>query len=195
LPKRTDFSTAAHAERMGLAIEALLWVLGSDPRVQRAYQRWRLDHELFGVLDDATFRARMLRDKDRDLERLDRLVREELKLPYAWLPQELLRDFGLTVIGEVAGETLGPRYQPVTDGLPAGRRPKHDGEHIARDIEWLYRTTIKEPSESVSALAREYAGSAGRHTDARSVIQNGIARARQLLSALDLEPPQKSTGC
>lgn len=184
------FSTAGDAERMGLAMEALIATLGRDPRVQRAYVQWCLDHQLLGVTDAETFRARLLRNRDGDLERLRRLV-DDLKLPYRWLAQELLRDFGLTIIGEATiGETPSAQYVPVTDGLPSGRSPKNDGEHIARDVEWLYRTRVKVPPDSISAIAKDYAQQAERDTDARSVVQYGIERAAQLLSALDVEPEE-----
>jgi len=160
------FSTAGDARRMGLAMEALIATLGRDPRVQRAYMQWCLDHQLLGVTDAATFRARLLRDRDGDLQRLRQLV-DDLKLPYAWLAQELLRDFGLTVIGEATiGETPAAQYVPAIEGLPSGRGPKHEGEHIARDVEWLYRTRVKVPPDSISAIAREYAQQVERQTDA-----------------------------
>jgi hypothetical protein len=69
-----------------------------------------------------------------------------------------------------------------------GRRPKGDGRHIQRDVEWLYRATVKDPRDTIRALAREYADRAGRRSDARSVVQIGIQRARDLLAVFDPLP-------
>lgn len=57
---------------------------------------------------------------------------------------------------------------------------------IRRDVEWYYRAALKSPKDSVSRLSREYAHAdpAYHQKDARSVVRDGIARAKQ---ALDIE--------
>jgi hypothetical protein len=62
-----------------------------------------------------------------------------------------------------------------------GKYPARGGDDIVRNVKWLYRVDVKVPSDTIAAIAKEYAETAGRHTDARSVVQNGIHQARALL--------------
>jgi hypothetical protein len=54
---------------------------------------------------------------------------------------------------------------------------------IHRNVAWFYRARVKEPRDTVHAIAREYAEATGRNTDPRSVVQNGIRQAEVLLGA------------
>jgi hypothetical protein len=177
----------ADAERVGHAADALVWVLGGDPRVQGAYAAWRMAHGLHGPFPDLdTFKRALLTDRDRDRDLMQRLVRDDLRLSYAWLPDLLLYDFATTVVAEITGASLGVSLTaPRVEDLPAGRQPKGGWGQVLRDVEWFYRATIKRPPDSVRALTREYERSAARHTDARSVVQTGMKRAKKLLAALD----------
>ena len=168
--------------------------LGRDARVRAVYYAWRTDHGLDQHrAPTVAFRAAVLRDADCDLARLGRLVREDLKCGFDWLPQFLLARFRLLSLDAVTGVSRGLVIEAPTDvdGLPRGRRVKHDGEHVRRDVEWFYRHKLKNPSDTIASLAREYADVAQRGTDARSVIQNGMKRAEHFLSAIyiPLTPP------
>lgn len=147
------------AQRMTLALEALLAILRTDPRVQRVYDAWLQSPPG----DEASGRRAV-----------DAVI-AEMHLPYPWLTPPLIRDFLASALN---------RHVQVTvdlDELP-GRLSKNDGRHIRRDVEWYYRAEIKQPPDSISQLAREYAVVAGRDTKAHSVIRNGIARAKDLLA-------------
>ena len=184
---------AADAERIGCACDAFVWVLGGDPRVRAAYAAWRVAHGLVGPFADlATFRAAVLRDLEADLRLLERFVQTDLELSYVWLPQMLLADFRLTVLGEVTGDSsLSVRTMPGTlmQSLPPGRRAKAHGRALVRDVEWYYRARVKRPPDSIRRLAAEYSQQAGRVTDARSVVQTAVQRAEILLAAPSLDPP------
>jgi hypothetical protein len=62
-----------------------------------------------------------------------------------------------------------------------GRKPRHGGRDIARNVCWYYRVHVKRPPDTRSQIAREYAASERRDNDARSVVQNGIKQAVALL--------------
>ena len=166
MPPRAIGDTPATRECAGKACEALLWTLGADPRVKRAYAAWlasppgRRDHGI-----------------------IDRLVRDELALSYSWLPRLLLMAFAASAYWELTGEVRHVRVTPAE--LPPGRRAKHEGQHILRDVEWYYRAKIQSPPTPKRKLAAEYQRAVGRTTDARSVVQTGIRRAEQLLSIFD----------
>ena len=66
-------------------------------------------------------------------------------------------------------------------GVPKGQAPPHDGATIEENVQWWYRAKVKNPTDSISSLAEEYATRENRVTDCRSVIQIGIERAETLL--------------
>lgn len=158
-------------ERAGLAAQALVQVLRRDLRVKEKHLAWQrsLPQDL-----------RRYKTKTDDLAALDRFLQEDLKLNYGWLAPLLLFDFGAQVVD--AGSIL---VTPEDVGLPAGRRAKGKGEHIARDVEWLYRAEIKSPADSVRSLGREYLTTLSgpqRAGDGRAAVEAGIKRARRLLA-------------
>src|SRR5262249_569512 len=110
---------------MGLAAEALVWVLGEDPRVQAAYAAWEagvLARRLplgrgIAVTSVAAVLGTMQQNRARDLETLTRLVRNDLHLDYQWLPGHLLADFGQAFVGRLTG-ALGVGIRLVAD-IPA----------------------------------------------------------------------------
>ena len=51
-----------------------------------------------------------------------------------------------------------------------------------RDATWFYRHKLRVPAVSVKQLAREYAASEQRNTNARSVVQDGIKRMAAFLA-------------
>ena len=155
--------TPATLQCAGVACEALLDVLSADPRVRRAFVAW-LEWP--------------------DVAILERLVRDELKLPYDWLPELLMQKFAAGAWSYVTGASAAIRVTP-TD-LPLGRGAKGDGDYIRRDVEWLYHRKYRvPPTASVSQLAADYEREVGRRTDARSVVQTGINRAEQLLAIFE----------
>lgn len=187
LPKhKPAVGTAAYMVKAGQAAEALVWFLGGDPRVRRAYAEWCRSHGLVRgeivVAVDAYMRS-ALENKERDLAKLDSLVRNELGLEYPWLAPLLLFAFGSTAIGNTGRLSL----TPADLGLPAGRRAKGKGQYIARDVEWFYRAEIKVPPDTVRSIAKEHSAQAQSAGLWHSVVQNGIARAKDLLAVMDIE--------
>ena len=183
-------TTVGDATRAAIACEALIWFLGSDPRVQRAYVEWRVAHGLFGVFPDgAAFLAAVFGDQDDDVDRVSRLVCLELGLSYPWLPSLLLADWRVTVFGEVIGNrnlclSITPGDE-VSTLLPTGRAPRASGRTIARDVEWYYRAEIKRPRETPYAIGKEYAAVEQTTKPSQySTVEAGIARVKQLLDSL-----------
>jgi hypothetical protein len=180
---------------MAVAAESLVRVLVDDPRVRRAFVEWKEDHRRQGHFQDwLSFKAAMAEHRDRDLARLDRLVSEDLGLPYEWLGWLLLADFGLTIIGEA---TNNPKshfsLQPDVTGLPPGRAPRAGGRDIARDVEWYYRVEIKVPRETTYEIGKEYASRPGIHLRKKSqdsTVDGGIQNAKKLLAAFAVDRTQ-----
>ena len=195
-------------QRACLIVEALLGVLGDDPRVQWTYTTWRRDHQLTksflqrlrrrrrdpdpteqDVEDAQLFGARLLCDDPRDLARVQRLVHDQLGVAYPWLPPVLLCQFRVWAHHEATGDPLTLRVQlpPVT--LAPGRAPVTSAAKLTDYVQWFYRHEIKQQRDTIATLAREAVGEQSR-SDAHSKIQYGIARAKQLLAAVVLiEPP------
>ena len=67
-------------------------------------------------------------------------MRDELKLPYPWLPQLLMKAMAATAYEQLTGESRRLRVEPAE--LLPGRSAKAEGRHILRDVEWLYRAEI-----------------------------------------------------
>lgn len=151
----------------GLACEALLWVLGSDPRLERAYAAWLVSPH-----------------RRSDPAPLERLC-NELKLPYPWLPGLLVTAFAATAVSQLTGQSLRVSVKPAE--LPPGRGAKHGGDYILRDVEWFYQAEIKTPPVSKRKLAADYARTVGRTTDARRTVFTGIKRAKGLLAIFEDE--------
>ena len=90
---------------------------------------------------------------------------------------------------ELAGHQPGRlMLEPDTPpGLPPGRAAKNRGGHIVRNVEWFYRAKIKYPPDTLYSIAKEHTT---RNKTARvwhSVVQTGIARAEQLLAAVEVD--------
>jgi hypothetical protein len=195
----------ADAERSGHAGEALLMILADDPRVRRAYHDWRQSHNLdthgARVAENETpetvsaWGRALLTDANQDLARLARFISDDLRLPsYApWLAQLLLAQFRAWAYGEMRGETfaIGMATTRRDTGLPAGRRQKGGPRTLWRNVEWFYRAEVKQPPDSIRAIAREHTVNENTgqrrtelssNTDARSVVQEGIQRAKAVLA-------------
>jgi hypothetical protein len=182
---------------MAAAAESVVWVLGVDPRVQRCYGDYRAAHGLgrhLGPRDVPELKAALFRDRDRDLAIMQRLVRDDLKLPYEWLAWLLLADFGLTVINEATGQNHRITLVPAADALPAGKAPRDRRiKKIARDVEWFYLAEIKDPRETPYSLGKEWAKQEGLSKESQdSTITSGIGNAKKLLAAFALEADPKS---
>jgi hypothetical protein len=171
---------------VGLAGEALVWWLGSDPRVQRAYVAWRVAHGLLpGVTIGPDMQREIVRTKAQDVRMLEQLV-HDLGLNYRWLAEALHSDFIATALG-----LEGVRITPEDVGLPPGRRLKNDGRHIGRDVEWFYRNRIKVPPDTEYFLAKEDQ-QRKRATGVwikvnPNVARAGIKRAERLLAVLAVD--------
>jgi hypothetical protein len=187
-PRWLNLGDAADADRALQARLELLHLLGDDPRVQRAMRQWA-----------ATPRARqclaLIRvaatDPDaaavwaKERPAATAIVMAPLHLACRWLGTWLADLACLMVIQEEA-EWRSVRFTFEGAGIagydgPTHRRAKRDGATIARDVRWFYRAVLKSPRDSVKQLAREYGHAEQRFTDPRSVIQDGIARAKVLL--------------
>lgn len=182
---------------MAAAAESLVWVLGIDPRVQRCYGNYRAAHGVarpLGPRNLPELKAALFRDRDRDLAIMERLVRDELNLPYEWLAWLLLADFGLTVINESTGQNHRITLVPVADALPAGKAPRDKRmKKIARDVEWFYRAEIKEQRDTPYTLGKEWAKQEGLSKESQdSTVTSGIDNAKKLLAAFAIEADLKS---
>ena len=150
-----------------IAAPALVELLITDPRVQRVYAAaWRDGFRGFGAA-------------------LDALVRDDLKLPYSWLPGMLAKGFAAKALTDMTGQPHAVRVTAAE--LPPGRKSvERAGTHIRRDVEWYYRLKIKTPPDTVTALTQENAS--GGNSTSHSVIQNGVKRAADVLAIFELPP-------
>lgn len=91
-----------------------------------------------------------------------------------------------TALTMALGIARGEPMPPVEYRLPSAMRdrrhrlPKGGIQTIMRDVSWYYRARVKNPPDSVSALAREHQGDSAR-SNARSVIQDAIAKSKARL--------------
>jgi len=186
----------ADAERHLIACNALVEVLLRDPRVEERYQGWLRGSELADLV------ARWNSTND-DVGRqeiahevtvisaatgslmlshvLPAFVSRELRLPYPWLAVQLGAVF-MTRFSASFGTAM--QLNALLSRPPdsrSGRRAKGGGESIRRNVEWFYRVHVKEPRDSIYSLAKAYKKQHGRETDPKSVVQNGIKRAKELL--------------
>src|SRR5262249_25894638 len=127
------------------------------------------------------FGAMLLSNQGDDLSALATLARDELKLPWDWVPVPLLALYRMAAFGEARGVPMGFGLRAPETALPGGRHARRSGADIVRNTHWYYRLRIKHPRDKVKAIAREYAVEASRRTDARSVVQNGVKQAAALL--------------
>lgn len=144
----------------------------------------------------------------------------QIGLHYDWLPYLVALEWAALTLSSATADATGEtrhlrvhrRARPVTTAqqpgesarafarrirresdpsqLPAGRRAKHQGDDLIRNVEWFYRTAIKEPRDTIGAIAREFHASRANlsvATDSRSAVQQGIERARALLDAIVLK--------
>jgi hypothetical protein len=191
----------ADAESSALAVHALLDELKRDPRVYHAYVVWSQARGLDALIHSLAARQTAEPTEEhlalihafgavvndvRDLTAVEaRDLCDRLGLSYDWLPQLLVVQFRLWAWAAARGERLdlqlATRRRPGT-ALAAGRAQKGGAAAIARNVEWYYRAEIQDPPDAIAAIAREYARGARRRTDARSVVQAGIRRAKHLLA-------------
>jgi hypothetical protein len=177
-------------ERVAVAARAFVSVLFDDPRVRAFYLSWRdaVDRRELGVtVHELSDLALLVVD---DVAKLDALLRTIGLDEYsAWLPKSLLREFWCAYTGDEVDWFDTPI---LTGWKERGRAPK-DGEtqqeDLKRNVSWFYRTRVKVPPDSVRSIAKEYAASVERETDARSVIRDGIRRAHDLLACVDVPDP------
>jgi hypothetical protein len=114
----------------------------------------------------------------------ERFVTDELKLSFPWVPRCLLDAFNIRVWNEEHPNDpprqfkLPVKMQPEA---PKGRKPRNDGKDLERAVRWYYRNKVQDPPDSVHELARDYALSAERDNDSRSVVQNAIDQVQTLL--------------
>lgn len=107
-----------------------------------------------------------------------------LGVPWRWCAEALIRVY-FPVMRHNVQHPDAPKMVKVSAGiigLPRGQAPPRGGNDVAEDVRWWYRHRIKSPTDSIHALAEEYATREKRVTDARSVVQTGISRAETLLN-------------
>jgi hypothetical protein len=113
------------------------------------------------------------------------LVRDTFGIPWPWVAWELLHRFGSDLIGVVVGmelaTSIGVAQGATPDDTLHGRRPAKvrgsDETTSERHAMWYYQTAIKQPPDSISAIARDENAS-------RGTIRQGIDTAREELSAV-----------
>ncbi len=166
------------AERVLRAMRALIAVLvRDDARVQRFLQAWAERPHL--PADNQSMR--------RDTDELRALVHELRLSEYQWLPSALFKEF-------VGWSVELPAWTTDAPWASKGRRPK-DGpkqrEDLERNVEWFYRTRVKEPPDSEYAVGKEYAARENlTRRSQHSTIQAGIKRVRDLLACIDAPMPK-----
>jgi hypothetical protein len=185
-----------------LAAEAFLSVLMTDARLMTAYDEWRT--ATCAAVEQAMARqpnvplshaiaAAIYRDASGDLERLARFVRDELRLPFSWLPHALRRLFYATATGQgltltwptpgprEAGESYGDYLNRLRREGPAPRKRSD----LAVDVVWFYRVRVKHPPDRVTAIAREeHARNPQTNAPSHGRIQAAIKRAERALSGI-----------
>jgi len=221
----TNLYWAEDADRGILASGALLAVLIDDPRVIATCCGWAEEvsavfdaacrtHPPSAPFEFANLIAMSVYAID-PLPRLIQLVSDELDLSYAcaWLPEAMAMKLRFAAIGWETGfskpvinatrwpdETVTAfmKRLAAADSPPAGhRRVKAGGHHLVRDVQWLYRAEIKKPTDSVIAIAKEYAARMKRQgADDRQIVYAGIRRAKTILSAIVLrDDPARADPC
>jgi hypothetical protein len=175
-------TTEGKARRVAIAATTFVSVLRSDERIRRAYADWRT---AIGTERPTAVSVR------RDLERVRKVVIDDLKLSYSWLPKALMIDFAATLDDDSAAFRL---EAPPIPEIPNGRAPKNGGENIPRDVLWYYRAKVKDPADTVYAIAQEHrqaqtAAGINQGGLNHSKVQNAIARIDDLLRCLEDSDP------
>jgi hypothetical protein len=190
----------ADAERLATCVQSLLAKLTTDRRVDLAYGTWLtiigLDDALLARVQARRGCADPTEDDLRDVlivkaalasdsaeqDAFVRVLASVLKLTYAWLPPALLAEFRVRCYSEATGTNHAIALRMPASTSPRGRA-RHNHRDLARNVDWYYRAEIQRPTETIGALAREYAAAVGRRTRAISVVQNGIRQAKEFLAA------------
>lgn len=178
----TDIENKGDAWRLTAAMGAFIVALVTDPRAEYQYPGWLETRRRLTAMLERLPQERQLTAlelyRPEELKAHERFVREQLGLAdwANWVGPALMaawecrmegRDFSIPV--------------SILVDTPVGKKPRADGQAIARNVQWFYRVKVKNPPDSISMVADEYATMSGRTTDARSVVQNGIQQAHALL--------------
>jgi hypothetical protein len=175
----------------------LLRRLANHQRVREKFFAWCYARGLSAIVvqlqhADATTRAEFARlASDNNLGTPDDLVwlgvfaRDELHLPFPWLPELLFEMFRLWIVNLGGGTPLEiPRLTPniaARERLKPGKAPLAT---LRQDVEWYYRTVVMQ--ESVAALAAERFKATGIHLEnPTGSIRVACKRVEQWLTSLD----------
>ena len=174
-------------------------IKGLDPWVVRRWTEAPVTFETLKGLTDA-----LLHTPDpEDLEWFERLVHDELQMPYTWFPRYLRHGFQMWTAKQLQlPEGVVPAAVLMTlphpEDLPPGRQPRDFAHDIARNVGWLYQNrylpvvwteagrTIP-MRRSKKAIATDWTarvqGRAGHRgdVDARKLVREGIKQADALL--------------
>lgn len=192
-----------------IASNALAEILQTDPRVQKVFCNWRRDSGLSDLLEKLKRAPNDTVRQDIQAELLmvfygagvvmasvilPSFVSKELGLPYPTLAAQLWIIYQHRIMSEATAPGTFKSVVEVAapDRQARGRAPKNGGDSIRRGVGWFYRVHVQQPPESVRSLAREYSEVAPargitalrrdkRNGDARSIVQEGIDRAKDLL--------------
>jgi len=146
----------------------------------------------------------------------ERFVRGTLRLPWPWLVRDLSKIFVDAVVsilvcrvvlvheleptvGHVLDVTrleraaLNVNHAMMKSSQVERRGVRPTAATIDRDVEWFYRAILKDPKDTIGALARDYYSNhpdpamlTGKAKDHRPTVKAGIARARHLLADVPL---------
>lgn len=196
-PARVLSDDPADVVRKVEARAALMDVLTQDPRVRGAWLAWTqtasVQSLLVSILSGDTPRIRVggpdhsgLSDAGLQLLAAIPGAPAPAWLPL-WLGQIALRWALSSITGVVAPWEfrLGRSWDTRTS-----RATKRDRQTarttIRRDVQWYYRAELQAPPDSLRQIARDYATSdpAYARADARSLVRDGIARAKRALEIM-----------
>ena len=106
-------------------------------------------------------------------------VREELKLPWPWLVLDLKRIIFMDLKTRLPeqGRGISIEYGFVTPIVSRARYQKFDIETLRMHADWYYRNKVKQPKESVRAIAKQ----CGRDWTS---VRDAIKGVRRLLAEL-----------
>ena len=176
------------AGRIVMAHGKCVQLLASDLRVQEHYRAWALAQDRLdriGVPPGAPARAATAID-------ILAAALRPMGVPWRWAAEHLIAIwFPAMLYNERRPPGTPPQIVRVSAGivgLPAGRAPRHHGQDVHEWVTWWYRRTVKQPTDSVYALAQEYAIREKRHPRADSVVDDGIKRAESLLNSVVPRP-------
>jgi len=195
----------ARSERHTIAVETLLRCLAADPRlgrIKRDFLRSRPSGPSSAVREHGKLWTSKVMHKCEGFgapatlpygEVLMLWALSEVQIGFSLEPWNQSQRVALAIdvrekdsLADIRRATLAALDTALTEhGLSQAattRRVKDAGHHVTRDVRWLYQHRIADPPTTVSSIAREYAATARRTTDARSVVQTGISRAETLLA-------------